>query len=215
MLESGELARSSWRVIVAYLVTSLCLASAWHVTVPFGLWIANATAGVMAITLSRWALKGQWLKVIGWSKRDLVWGLALGIVLVIATQVAARTLLVHLPPVLKETRRLYAILDTPPGPLRAAPIIWLVVIAEELVYRGVVTGWCARKGSFWFALLASTALYVVPLLASGSWLLVVIGISLGTLWTFVRLRSGGILVSLLSHALWSCSTFVVFPLTER
>lgn len=200
------------RVIVAYVFTSLCLASAWHVTAPYGIWIANAMAGAMAIGFSRWALAGQLRDILGWSRRNLVWGLTLGAVLVVATQVAARLLLAHMPPVLEETRRLYAVLDTPPGPLRAAPIIWLVVIAEELVYRGVVTTWCARSGSTWFALIASTALYVIPLVASGSWLLVVIGLSLGTLWTFVRLRSGGILISLVSHALWSCSTFVAFPL---
>jgi membrane protease YdiL (CAAX protease family) len=55
-------------------------------------------------------------------------------------------------------------------------------------------------------------LYALPLVASGSWLLVIIGITAGSVWTLVRLRSNGILVSLVSHGMWSCATFIAFPL---
>lgn len=213
---------SNFRVAVTYIATSACLASAWHVTFPHGLWVVNALASVVAIVLALWTLGGRFSASFGWSMRDLLWGLLLGSVMVFATQVLGRVLLPQLPPVFEEARRLYALLDTPPGPVRAAPIIWLVVIAEELVYRGVVTSKCvrgstlrsseAREPEAGRALLCSAGLYVLPLAASGSWLLVLIGVTVGTIWTVARLRSRGILISLVSHVMWSCSTFIAFPL---
>src|SRR5512145_2091948 len=153
------------RVAAVYGATSLLLALAWHVSFPSGLWIVNAFAGMLGIVLARSVLGAQWQTVLGWSKSNLWLGLGVGLFMVAATQLAARLMLPHLPVVLTETQRLYARLDTPPGPLRAAPIIWLVVLAEELVYRGVVTLRCARSLSTTRALLASTVLYFLPLTA--------------------------------------------------
>lgn len=196
------------RVAVVYGATSILLASAWLVRFHAGLWIMNALAATLGIALARSVLGSDWHRILGWSKLNLWLGLGFGLFLVVATQLAAHLLLPHLPFVLTETQRLYARLDTPPGPVQAAPIIWLVVIAEEFVYRGVVTLRCARTMSATRAILSSTALYVVPLTASGSWLLVVIGITLGALWSYVALRTNGILVTLIAHAMWSCSTFI-------
>lgn len=201
---------STLRGAITYVATSLCLAAAWHAQFGDGLWLVNTVAGVLGIGLASWTLAGRPWRVLGWSWGNLLWGIALGAAMVLTTQLAARLLLSHLPPVLDETRRLYSVLETSPVSTRA-PIVWLVVLAEELVYRGVVTSWCARQSTK-HALLCSTALYVLPLTASGSWLLLAIGITVGALWTAVRLRSGGILVTLVSHGMWSCATFVAFPL---
>lgn len=197
------------RGVAAYLVTGLLLAAAWHVQFHYGLWIVNAIAAVVGIALARSALGPSWSAALGWSRRNAAIGIALGAVLVVATQVGARLLLPLLPPVLAETQRLYALLQGSLAPAQCAPVIALVAIAEELVFRGVVTTLCERRFGPRSTVALATALYVLPLAASGSWLLIAIGITLGAVWTIARLRSQSLLVPLLAHVIWAEATFVV------
>lgn len=203
---------SKARGLVTYCVTTLLLAAAWHARFAHGLWIVEAIAGVVGIALALFAFGGSWRTALALSKRNAAAGIGLGLFLVIATQLSARLLLPYMPPVLAETRRLYALMQGPFGAAHYAPLVALVVVAEELVYRGVVTTLCEQRLRPMQTVVCATALYAVPLVASGSWLLVAIGVTLGACWTVARLRSQSLLVTLLAHYLWSCSTFVVFPL---
>ncbi len=200
------------RGLVTYGLTTLLLAAAWHARFAHGLWIIEAIAGIVGISLALFAFGASLRTALGLSKRNAAAGFGLGLLLVIATQISARLLLPHLPEVLAETRRLYALMQGPFGAAHYAPLIAVVVVAEELVYRGVVTTLCEQRLRPMQTVVCATALYAVPLAASGSWLLVAIGVTLGACWTIARLRSQSLLLTLLAHFLWSCSTFVVFPL---
>jgi uncharacterized protein len=204
-------ALSTPRAVATYGATSLLLAVAWHVNVPGGLWIVNALAAIVGVALAWWTLGSDWGSIFGWSARSAARGIALGLLLVAATQLSARLLLPLMPGVAKETHRLYGLLQSTPGAPRALPIIALVVVAEELVYRSVVTSLCLRHMSVTFTIVCSTLLYALPLAASGSWLLCAIGLTLGTFWTLARIGSNSLTTTLLCHFMWSCSTFVVFP----
>jgi uncharacterized protein len=199
------------RALATYTVTSLLLAIAWHASIPGGLWIVNAVAAIGGVALTRWTLGSDWVPILGWSKRNVACGIALGLLLVAATQASARLLLPLMPSVSTETHRLYGLLQSAPGARRAMPIIALVVLAEELVYRGVVTSLCLRRMSVPWSIVCSTLLYALPLLASGSWLLCAIGLTVGAFWTIARIGSNSVVTTLLCHFMWSCSTFVVFP----
>jgi membrane protease YdiL (CAAX protease family) len=209
--ETAPFELSTARVVATYVVTSSLLAAAWHARFPHGLWVVNGVAAVAGVALARFTLGPGWCRFLGCSLRNAGIGITLGLLLVGVTQLSARLLLPYLPVVLKETQRLYGLLEDPSGVRQFAPIIWLVAFAEELVYRGVVMSFCERRMRPVWAILCSAALYVLPLAACGSWLLLIIGITLGICWTLCRVWSGSLLVSILIHGMWSCATFLEFP----
>lgn len=203
---------STSRVALTYGATSLLLGCAWHARFSHGLWFVNALAGVIGIGLALRTLGTNWRRSLGWSWPNASSGIALGVAMVGTTQILGRLLLPQMPTVALETQRLYALLSSAGSPKHFLPIIVLVAGAEELVYRGVVTTFCRTRLRPTLTVLCSALLYTVPLGASGSWLLVAIGITVGALWTVARLRSNGVVVSLFAHGMWSCATFVMFPL---
>jgi membrane protease YdiL (CAAX protease family) len=192
-----------------YVVTSLLLAAAWHARFGYGLWIVNAVAAVVGILLAGITLGRSWRQALGWSRGNALLGVGLGLALVLATQLGARLLLPLMPPVLTETHKLYGILQGSLEPAHYSPIVALVAIAEELVYRGVVTSLCERKQTPGWTVIIATALYALPLVGSGSWLLVAIGVTLGACLTVAKLRSGSLLVPIVAHVIWSEVTFVL------
>lgn len=203
---------SDTSTIIAYVACSLCLAFAWHLSIPSGLWIGNLIAGIVGVVVGSWAiLQPQTLLFTRW-KRDVVLGFAVGLALVLLTQVGSRAIILRIPFARQELARLYSLLNTPPGPVIASPILLLVVFAEELVFRGAVTTALSRRFSPFKVATISTMLYTIPLLASGSWLLPFVGLTLGSVWTVLRQRSQGLTVSLISHTMWSVVTFVWLPI---
>ena len=199
------------RGVITYLVTSGLLASAWHSTFEYGLWIVNALAGTLGVVLGLHAMGSSWRAQLRWSSKQALVGAALGIALVAATQLSARLLLPLMPPVLTETRRLYDLLQGTLRPSQYATVLALVAVAEELVFRGVVTSLCELRFTPIKTLLLTTTLYVLPLAASGSWLLVAIGLTLGATWTIARLWSKSLLIPLVAHIIWAEMVFVAMP----
>ena len=196
----------------SYVVTSALLAGAWHASFAYGLWVLNAMAGTSGTLLALLTLRHRWHSVMAWSLRNASVGFAFGVALVLGTQVGGRLLLARVPPLLTETERLYSVLKASLPASFYAPIIASVVIAEELVFRGVITDCLLRRTRFAWTVAIATLLYIAPLLASRSWLLVMIGATLGTCWTVARLWSGSLAVPMIAHIMWSLTTFVVFPL---
>ncbi|MGC4070522.1 MAG: CPBP family glutamic-type intramembrane protease [Polyangiaceae bacterium] len=230
-------------VLVCYGLTSVAMALAWHIELPSGLWIGNGIAVVVGLISGMWIARKQARPLWQRWRQQLAYGVLLGVVLAAVTQLTARELLLSIPPVRAELVRLYGLLDTPPGPIWASPILLLVVLTEEFVFRGVVTTWLERRlplarsthsdalgigalarstsprskrrsDAAWrtrrsiLIVVTSSLLYTLPLLGSGSSLLVAIGLGLGAIWTAARLLSGGLIVPLVSHVLFSLSTFV-------
>ena len=72
------------------------------------------------------------------------------------------------PVIADEVHVLYSLLREPPGPVNALPLLIFVIVAEELVWRGLaVDPLTKRVGSGWAVALAS-ALYVIPQIAMRS-----------------------------------------------
>lgn len=198
------------RAVLTYLVTSALLAAAWHARFAYGLWVVNAVAAVAGIVLARSAMGSRWRVYCGASAKNAALGIALGIGLAAVTEVSARLLLPWMPAVRHETQRLYAVLRESLAAHQYAPIVATVAAAEELVYRGVVTARCERhSNSQWSVVATSTALYALPLAASGSWLLVAMGLTLGATLTIAQLRTQSLLVPFLAHVIWAEAVFVV------
>lgn len=203
---------STQAVLAAYSLTSLTLASAWHVKLPSGIWWLNACAAVVGIASGTRVTRAQGNRLWNHIRRDLFRGLGLGLLLVALSQLAIYAVLLRIPAARVELYRLYGLLSTYPGPKWASPVLLGVVVAEELVFRGAVTTWLAQRHRPASSLALSTLLYVLPMLASGSWLLCVLGLSLGAVWTWTRQQSQGLTLPLVSHAVFSLASFAWLPL---
>lgn len=211
MAEHSEVPFDSALTFTTYALTSICLTIAWHWRIPSGLWVGNAIAGVIGTGLGILVLSRQRALLFRRWRQDLPWGLLLGGVLLGISHLGTRVVLRPIPFVNTELDRLYGLLNTPPGPFLCSPLLLLVDIAEELVFRGAVTTWLERRYKPLTVTLLSTLLYVFPMLLSGSWLLPVLGLTMGCVWTIARQRSQGLVIPLVSHAVFSLALFVWLP----
>lgn len=140
-------------------------------------------------------------------------GLAGSVVMVAATYglypVAGR-LVVSLP---AETAALYALLGRIPLAV-SLPLLPLVIVSEELVWRGVVQEALARRfGVLWSIPLAAGA-YALAHAPAGNALLALLCVACGLFWSALRARSGSVLVPLITHLVWDALVFVLAPLVR-
>lgn len=213
MAERSPIKFNDLVTFLAYSLTSIAMASAWYIDRFAGLWLGNAIAATIGITLGLWAIRRQSPKLFSNWKRELLPGVFVGLGLVLFTQLGTRWVLLQCPVARQELTRLYTLLETPPGPTRASPVLLLVVVAEELVFRGAVTTYLQERFRPVQVAVLATGLYTLPLIASGSWLLPLVGVTLGGVWTIARQRSHGLTIPLLCHALFSLTTFVWLPIS--
>ncbi len=197
------------RDAIALVVATICFGLALALRDRFDPWRSTALAAVLALGLSVWALgRARLARLFALAPVGAGLAIALGGGLVVATHVVFELVPAELR---NETRTLYAAIDVGiPRPLLAL-ITTGVVLAEELVWRGVALELVTRRSPRLAGLLA-IGLYVVPQLLGGAWLLVLAAVGLGTVFTVQRQVTGRLTDPLLTHAIWSVSIFVLVPL---
>ena len=142
---------------------------------------------------------------------SLIAGLAVGLVMSLATWWLYPVSVSVFPPIQTEVETLYALLRQAPGPVRALPLLFLVVAAEELVWRGVAIDLFSKSFGPWRAMLFSALLYVLPQLALRSSLLIIVAFLCGLLWGSLRVRTRGLAAPLIAHLVWDILVFVMHP----
>lgn len=86
-------------------------------------------------------------------------------------------------------------------------IVVLNAIAEEMFFRGALYTALGRH----YPLLVSTLLYAAVTVASGSWMLVVAALILGTVCGIERRATNGVLAPVLTHLVWGFIMVLVLP----
>ena len=199
------------RDIAIVVVATLLFAGALALRQYLNVW---ATIGGSSLLLVITALSGRAaLPVFG--KRgaafDVFFGLAGAGLLALATHALYPLAADLIPGLGAQVDHLYADLRDWPGPLYALPLLMLAVIAEELVWRGVLMRQLRWRKSF-VAVIIATAAYAIPQVFSGSWVLVAAAVGCGFIWTAMRAYTGGITAPALCHAGWNLVAFVFLPL---
>jgi len=178
-------------------------------------WRSTAVVAALSLALSAWVLGPRLRPLFAIPSRAAVVALALGGALVAATHAAFRLVAVVAPGLADAVRALYASVDLGASRWSLVSLTALVVLGEELVWRGIaVEVVYARRPGWSRATIAmiSAALYVLPQLAGGVPLLVLAAAGLGGVFAAQRMVTGRIADPLLTHLVWSISVFVLAPL---
>lgn len=94
-------------------------------------------------------------------------------------------------------------------------LLWLVAIisAEELLFRGLLPHALSPLTGTRTAYLLALALYALCQLGSGSWIVGLLALVCGAIWTILRVRTQSLLASWIAHAIWTPTLIVLWPVT--
>ena len=142
--------------------------------------------------------------------RSVLVGLGVGVVMTVLTYPLYQ-LAVELVPGLEPTVR--GLYRTSHKEDMATAVAWTVVIlsTEELLFRGAWLMWLEERLGKRGALAASVGLYALAQACTGSFVVALLALCCGTLWTLERMLTGSVVAPLLSHMIWTPTVILLRP----
>lgn len=197
-------------IVLATCIGAFCVAMGLRAEV--NVWIGTGTAGSLSVLLLWFSARPTARAVVGPKPfMGVVAGVAVGVAMSFATWGLYPFAVDLLPVVQGEVETLYALLRQPPGPVRAFPVLLLVVAAEELVWRGLAVDVLNPALGRWRAVAMAAILYVLPQVAFRSPLLVVVALLCGLVWGALRARTDGLTAPFVAHLVWDILVFIAYP----
>jgi len=177
-------------------------------------WWSNVAAASVAIGLSIVSLRSRLGELLVFRPRPLLSALACGAVLVVATHIVFAGMVELLPALGARVTELYSEINrTAVGPVATPLLIVLVVIGEELTWRGLAWDLADRRlGGHRRLLVATVGLYAIPQVIGASLILVTAAVVMGVFFGLARLFTGRLTEAIALHAVWSVSVFYAVPL---
>lgn len=175
-----------------------------------GIWAAVGTTAVMLAGLSLVTMRGR-LGGNGTWHDALLWGVPAGLVMVAGTHVLHGPVTARLPWLLSDIARLYEAFDGP-GRLTAAVVMPVVVVCEEIVWRGAVFGALSERLSRVSAVGLATLLYAAAHAPIGSAGLVMTCLGAGLCWTALRALTNQLATVVVAHIVWDVAVLMLVPL---
>lgn len=140
---------------------------------------------------------------------DVAVGLVVGAVSVGATHLLWPTLGSLLPVWREEHRALISLVGNTPI---LVPLVAFVAAAEELLFRGALLSVLqARVEQRRTAFVLAAMLYAGAQVGSGSSLVVVAALGLGSLWLWLRVVTSSLVPPVVAHLCWTLSTLFFWP----
>lgn len=176
-----------------------------------GVWFAVGTAGII---LGALVLTCDWKALrpdLRFTAQRFAAGVLGGILMTAVTYLAFPWLRAWMPDVVSQATNLYKTFGGSTG-WRALLVLPLVVVGEELVWRGAVQDALARRVSPPWEVLGATLAYSLSVVSVGSPLLLAIALGCGLYWSLVKRLSGSLLAPLITHLIWDLFVFVLAPL---
>lgn len=194
-------------------LATLLFAAALFVRAEANVWVVTGAAAAASLGIA-WHLHGERLReLLRPSALRLALGVVLGVAMAAATHLLYRLTVGLVPAVSPMVAELYRNIEQdPPGPLLALPVVLVVVLAEECVWRGLLVDALWSRVGAAATLLLATAAYSLPQLAARSLPLVAAALGCGLVWTAIRLWRREILTPLVTHLVWDVLIFVAVPL---
>ncbi|MDY7095486.1 MAG: CPBP family intramembrane glutamic endopeptidase [Acidobacteriota bacterium] len=209
-------AAPAWRLYAAVAGSCLLFAAALATRDRVSVWLSTGMAAALAMTLCFWVDGPALRRLFRTRPGNVLQGLAGGVVMALLTHLLYPVTVALLPNLAQQVRGLYADLAAPPGLVAALPVLVVVVVAEECIWRGVlmdaVLGNAAGGRRMVAAVVLSSLIYTLPQLGSGSPVLFALALVCGLVWAAQRLWSRSLVTPTLTHLTWNLLVFVAFPL---
>ena len=185
-------------------------AGAWQARA-FGIWPAVGTTaillGVLALCIDRAAL----LAALRPDARALRWGLAAGALMTAATYVVYPVFAWIAPFLRGEVADLYLAFGRP-GVGVALLALPIIILCEEIVWRGFVFEALSARFSWIATILLGSAIYALAHAPVGSLALVLACLCVGVCWNALRWWSESLSAAVAAHFVWNLVVLILWPL---
>jgi uncharacterized protein YbjT (DUF2867 family)/membrane protease YdiL (CAAX protease family) len=212
----GDRAHSEWLARWRYgFVPALTLAGlALTLQVVLGravpnVWYRMAAAGLVLSTAALAGVRIGWRELARIRARHLVLGVAAAGLLYVTGLVVA-VLAAKVPSLAAQMARVYGWKSDVPASL-AVPLVLMIVLAEEIVWRNAVTLPLAARLGPWRGVLAGAAAFAAAHVPMGVPLLVGAALGAGAFWGALVVRTRSAVPAFVSHALWDLAVLFWLP----
>jgi membrane protease YdiL (CAAX protease family) len=195
--------------LTAVAVTLLWACGAWESRV-YGIWGA---LGLSAVLLASVVLALEGRTVLGNDRRIRVWliGIGAGLVMVGGTSALFGPATTAFPALLTDVSRLYAAFGGL-GPVATVVLLPVIVICEEIVWRGAVQGALARRMSWLPTAVIGGLIYALAHVPTASPALVLTCLAAGFCWSALRGITDSLPATVMAHLVWDFAVLVVHQL---
>jgi membrane protease YdiL (CAAX protease family) len=200
------------RLLIVAGVATLAMALALSSKDALNVWLSTGLVSGFVLLLG-FSVHGSALRhlfTLSWGGAAL--GIGTGLLMAVLTKLCYPLAVALLPQLAPAVADLYTYLAQSPGPVAALPVLVLVVVAEEGVWRGVLIDAFPPSLNVIAVVLCSALIYSLPHLAGRSLILFGVAFVCGTIWGLLRVATGSVWVPVLSHLAWNLNVFVFFPL---
>jgi len=176
-----------------------------------GVWGGVGGVAIVAGGLTWLVHRKSLVALLRVERRAIVAGVVAGALMTAATYALYPRFVQAAPGLAEQTRALYTLFNSGWAPLRFG-LLPLVILGEELVWRGLVQSVVERREGRIAGLLVSSFVYAAAHLPAATPLLALVALCCGLYWGAVRVASGSLLAPLIAHLAWDLCVMVLFPL---
>jgi membrane protease YdiL (CAAX protease family) len=161
----------------------------------------------LVVRLVRGRALRRWFKP---EPRAIVVGVVLGCTMTALTYPAFSLAARFMPSLRADVRGLYY--DASTGSLGVA-MAWVcaLVVAEELLFRGALLEALEQRKSRGVAFVLSVLSYAFAQLGSGSFIVFLLALVCGSVWTLQRRLTNSLLSTTLAHMIWTQTVILLVP----
>lgn len=170
---------------------------------PFALSVVAVIAALSTHELRRWLRP---------TKLALLSGLGVGVAMTLLTYPLFSLVRASFPGLGSAVSELYATAQRT-SVAEALPWVVAIIIAEELLWRGALLHVLSCRVPDRLALVLSVLSYALAQFGSGSWIVMLLALVCGGIWTLQRRWTHSLLAPLISHLIWTTVVVLLHPVT--
>lgn len=198
------------------LVLCAGLVGVWFLLIQrFGEGDVYAVIGPYACAVSAVLIALRFHQIRKWltpDTRSVLIGVAVGIGMTLLTYPIFRLAAWIMPSLVGNVQTLYAGARSTTLP-KAMAWVLAAILAEELLFRGVLpealTHWFSERTAYAISLV----IYALAQYGTGSIIVMLMALVCGTIWAVQRLYTGSLLSTLIAHLIWTPTVILLFPVT--
>lgn len=171
---------------------------------PFALSVVLVVAALSSRKLAIWLRP---------TRRALLTGVAVGVAMTLATYPVYAALRSVVPALESEVAALYTAAHQT-SLAHALPWVLAIIVAEEVLWRGALLRVLERRVPPALAMAISVATYAAAQFGTGSWIVMLLALVCGTLWTLQRHLTHSLLSPLVAHLIWTPTVILFYPVTS-